>query len=156
MTKPPRNAKLPAKPDAPPDVEVLIENELRGKVQARDIASVTERILAITISDSFSGPLPHPKHLEHYDAIVTGGADRIFKMAEANNQANIDLQKDGLRATVIERFLGMGLGFAIFALLIGCAMWCILNGYSGWKAGIFLAPAVVGAVAMFMRDRNGK
>lgn len=32
--------------------------------------------------ESFSGPLPPPKHLAEYERILPGAAERIFRMAE--------------------------------------------------------------------------
>ncbi len=35
------------------------------------------------VHQSFSGPLPHPDLLRHYNEILPGVAERIFSMAEA-------------------------------------------------------------------------
>lgn len=50
--------------------------------QAKPPGVVQRFQLQASISQHFHGPLPPPELLEHYEKVLPGGAERIFKMAE--------------------------------------------------------------------------
>ncbi len=99
-------------------IEVAIEKALEGKIQKRDLPEVTRRITQIVVSEQFSGPMPHPKHLSEYDAILPGAAERILAMAERNLEHNMEMDKTVVAAEVADRKLGMVLAGGFFTLLI--------------------------------------
>ena len=43
------------------------------------------RTTAVAVSQSFSGPLPPPEVLEHYERIAPGTAERLLAMAESQS-----------------------------------------------------------------------
>jgi len=70
----------------------------------------------------FSGPLPSPDHLEKYNEILPGAADRIIKMAEKEQENRSKLQLVALRN---ERFKVSGsiiIGVGLLAVA-GIATW---------------------------------
>ena len=49
----------------------------------RAVASALQKVeVSAIISEKFAGPLPHPEHLQQYEAIQAGLADRIVTMTE--------------------------------------------------------------------------
>ncbi|TNW23707.1 DUF2335 domain-containing protein [Xylella fastidiosa subsp. pauca] len=71
---------------------------------------------------SWSGPLPAPDQLAHFDAVVPGAAERIIKMAEQEGEhsrevrmltvkAVIGLQRAGLISALMVATLGLCLSF---------------------------------------------
>ena len=49
----------------------------------RAVASALQKVeVSAIISEKFAGPLPHPEHLQQYEAIQPGLADRIVTMTE--------------------------------------------------------------------------
>ena len=50
-------------------------------VKKRQTVKSQQNHSQITAS-SWQGPLPHPKAVQQFDEIISGGAERIFKMAE--------------------------------------------------------------------------
>lgn len=71
--------------------------------------------------EQYSGPLPVPSHLEKYELILPGAAERIMAMAEAQSNhrrsietkvidSDISNSKWGLRFGFISGIFGMGLG----------------------------------------------
>lgn len=42
---------------------------------------------SLMISEHFSGPIPHPKHIAVYEKIVPGAADRIIRLRMAKSIA---------------------------------------------------------------------
>lgn len=154
MSKPP--AKRQSAPPKPrPTLEGEIEAALRDTVPTRQLHELTERVTQIAISEQYSGPIPHPRHLADYDAILPGAAERILKMAETNLDANIAIRDKALSAEVWEGRRGMNYGAGIFVLLIVCA--AVTNIWTGGVVvpGLFLGAAAIGGVTTLVKGRNG-
>lgn len=137
-------------------IEDLIEKELEGKVQRRDLVSVTQRITQIAVSEQFSGPMPHPKHFREYEAILPGAAERILSMAERNLSHNIEGSKTALNAEIDDRRRGMRFGALLFGSLIACAFVSVYLTTNPIVPGLFLGTAAIGGVAAFIKGRNGQ
>jgi hypothetical protein len=69
-------------------IEDAFERVLEGKVLKRELPEVARRLTQIAVSEQFSEPMPHPKHLREYDDILPGSAERILSMAERNLEHN--------------------------------------------------------------------
>ena len=69
--------------DIPDDgIEKKLEREIGSLVQSGQKKQIISRVQKIMAQEHFSGPLPHPRHLIEYDAILPGAAERILTMAE--------------------------------------------------------------------------
>lgn len=137
-------------------IEDAIERALEGKVAKRELPEVTRRITQIAVSEQFSGPMPHPKHLREYDDILPGAAERILSMAERNLEHNIDMDQKVVGAEVADRKLGMYLGAGLFGLLIVGAFATLFVTTNPVVPGLFLGTAAIGGVVAFIKGRNGK
>lgn len=51
-------------------------------------------------SARWQGPLPPPAALQQFDQILDGGAERIFKMAEAEQKHRIESEREALFANI--------------------------------------------------------
>lgn len=156
-----REPKVPSKPidqspEPPEIIEKQIERILEGKVQRKEITAVTARITEVIVSEQFSGPMPHPKHLREYEEILPGSADRILEMAESSLSHNIAMGAEALRAEVEDSKRGMRFGALLFALLIVCAFGSILLTDREIIPGMFLGAAAVGCIGAFIKGRNGR
>jgi uncharacterized membrane protein len=65
---------------------------------------------------TYSGPLPHPEILEHYDRIVPGGAERIFAQFESQSLHRQRIEYRVIRSNSFVQIFG-----AISALILGLA-----------------------------------
>jgi uncharacterized membrane protein len=65
---------------------------------------------------TYSGPLPHPEILEHYDRIVPGGAERIFAQFESQSSHRQKIEYRVIRSNSFVQIFG-----AISALILGLA-----------------------------------
>lgn len=137
-------------------IEDAIERVLEGKIARRDLTEVTRRITKIAVSEQFSGPMPHPKHLREYDDILPGAAERILSMAERNLEHNIGMDEKVVGAEIADRNLGMWLGGGLFALLIVGAFATLFVTSNPIVPGLFLGTAAIGGVVAFIRGRNGR
>ena len=137
-------------------IEDAIEQALEGKIQKRDLPEVTRRITQIVVSEKFSGPMPHPKHLSEYDAILPGAAERILAMSEKNLEHNMEMDKKVVAAEVADRKLGMVLAGGFFTLLILGAFASLFVNNSPVVPALFLGTAAIGGVAAFIKGRNSR
>ncbi|MBR2674038.1 MAG: DUF2335 domain-containing protein [Mogibacterium sp.] len=93
--------------------EIIEPSDPPEVVQVEDIPS---RILAIERRiESYSGPLPQPKHLRQYENVVPGAANRILEMAESEASHRHSFEKEMLRIESRDSLLG------IFFATILCA-----------------------------------
>lgn len=136
-------------------IEDAIEKELEGKVAKRDLPDVARRITEIAVSEQFSGPMPHPRHLKDYDDILPGAAERLLSMAERNLAHNVAMDQQVLAAEIADRKLGMILGASMFGLLIIGAFAALFVTDSAVVPGLFLGTAAIGGVVAFIKGRNG-
>lgn len=136
-------------------IEELIEQELEGKVQRRDLQAVTARITQIAVSEQFSGPMPHPKHLREYENTLPGSAERILSMAERTLDHNLNIHERGQLAEIEDTKRGMRYGAFLFGLLISCGFASIFFTDSEIVPGLFLGAAVIGGITAFIKGRNG-
>lgn len=113
-----------------------------------------ERLIEVVrVSQStFSGPLPPPEILAHYNDVVSDGAERIMKMAE--NQANhrMGLEKTAVRSQLSQSKKGQIFGFIIAILLIGSSVYSAISGHEG-LAKVLGGSTILGLVAMFVTGK---
>lgn len=137
-------------------IEDAIERVLEGKVAKRELPEVARRITGIAVSEQFSGPMPHPKHLREYEDILPGAAERILSMAERNLEHNLSMDQNVVDAEIADRKLGMWLGAGLFALMILTAFATLFVTSNPVVPGLFLGAAAIGGVVAFIRGRNGR
>lgn len=101
---------------------------------------------------SFKGPLPLPAHLEQYEQILPGLAERIVRMAEKSQDAATELNAIQVKATAftvrtgaVGYFLGVVFGFLIdFFLIVFTGIMVYLGkDVAAILSGLLAAAAVV-------------
>lgn len=137
-------------------IEDAIERALEGKVAKRELPDVARRITQIAVSEQFSGPMPHPRHLREYEDILPGAAERILLMAEQNLLHNITTHEKVVESEIADQTRGMWLGAGLFALLIVGAFASLFVTTDAWVPALFLGTAAIGGVVAFIRGRNGR
>ncbi len=103
--------------------------------------------------EHFSGPLPHPRHLIEYDAILPGAAERILTMAEKAQTHSAEMDRLIVQAQIDDQKRGMNYG--LIALLVILAL-AAAFGYLDRPiiAGLFLGAAVLGSIPVFVNGRK--
>ncbi len=135
-------------------LEEEIDRQIGDLVPQQARARIVERVTAVLVSERFSGPIAHPRHLREYEQIAPGSADRIITMAEKRNDHHIDMERKLSQAEIDDRKLGMICGAGLFALLIACALVAALFTLDGWISGAFLTATVLGGVGLFIKGRS--
>lgn len=156
MKKPPATAeKRTQRSTQPDDLREAIERAVADAIPARDTRRVVDRLETILVSEHHSGPLPHPSHLRDYADLIPDGPDRIMRMAERNLDHNIDLQDRALRAEIVDRRLGLALGWlSLVILVLGAVASVYLDAHPTVPIA-FLGASALGGVGMLIKGRNG-
>lgn len=151
--------KSPSDKEAASRLEEHIEAEVARRigslVQRGTRDQIVSQVAAIIEEETFSGPIPHPRHLQHYEEICPGAADRLIGMAEDIASFNIKASERAQEAQIADRTLGMKLGFAALCILITGAVVCALVGAEK-VAGVLVGAVALGTVGQFIRGRWGR
>lgn len=153
------NREGPSAPGAVSVSEGSLDQRLQTEIDKADdengdfVKKVASVVLGIVHEESFSGPLPHPKHLAEYDRVLPGAADRIIAMAEKEQTHRHDWENTSLKFDFSYSILGIVLGFLIALALLVLAYISSQAGHQN-VALAFLAASTVGMVASFIKGRS--
>lgn len=151
----PRSADSTPDPQEIEEVRERVEKEIGPLVPGSARRQVVERVTQIIVreEEQFVGPIPHPRHLEQYEAACPGAADRLIAMAEKVNDAQIELIKNGQRNEHSDRALGQQFGlFSLMAILAATVALGIF-GKPILASGV-LGMGAVGVIARFINGRQ--
>jgi len=119
-----------------------------------------EESLLASIEASFSGPLPPPQILEHYEKIIPGLANRIVNMAEEQGRHRRKMEGKIIEAQIldskeerIERRIGQILGFMIGFIALLISAYISING-SPITGSVIGGGALVSLVSVFVIGRR--
>lgn len=131
-----------------------IERQIGDLVSQKQREVIVAKMTSLMVSEHFSGPIAHPRHLRAYEEISPGAADRIISMAEKQQSHHINMDEKILAAETSDRKLGMFLGAGAFIALIVCALFSAIMTDSNVIPGMFLGTAAIGGVSLFIRGRQ--
>jgi uncharacterized membrane protein len=140
--------------------EATTEGELRNRIerQISPIVSVAqrnqiiERVTRIVSQEFFRGPIAHPRHLEHYERICPGSADRIIAMAEKEQEFRSNLETQAQADETADRKRGMYCGFVAFLSLVAGGSFSAYLGLP-WLAAGFIGVGVLSVAGLFVHGR---
>jgi uncharacterized membrane protein len=116
-------------------------NESRGPVQV--------------LRAEFSGPLPPPKAMADYENVVSGSAERILAMAEAQAAHRREMEKTVIKGNIRSQFWGLGAAFVIVIIGIGAGTFLIYSGKNGYGLAVILAE-LSAMVAVFIWGKQSQ
>lgn len=106
------------------------------------------------VSVEWSGPLPPPAALKHFDQIIPGGADRILRMVEQEQLHRLAIEQTSTEANIQSHRRGQLLGAGIGLLAIVAA---VANSYLGgpWQVSVALVGVpILGVAQALIRGRK--
>ncbi|KVQ12026.1 hypothetical protein WJ99_13865 [Burkholderia ubonensis] len=137
-----------------------------GKFEIADEQRLTETVRRIVKSEMFSGPIAHPKHIEHYEKVYPGAAKIIFDQFQANaeharrmEERSMVIQERGLdfqardNATAFARDKrGQWIAAGLFVIGIAAAL---AFGYmkQPWVAGGIVTTLLVAVIGGYLTGR---
>jgi uncharacterized membrane protein len=102
------------------------------------------------VAQQWTGPLPPPAALEHFDRVIPNGADRIMKMIEQEQAHRIAYENETLTAVKGDNKRGHYIGAIACFGALGGAIYTASIGVH-WSIPIaFLSLPVVGMIKAFM------
>jgi uncharacterized membrane protein len=98
----------------------------------------------------YSGPLPHPEILGGYEKVLPGSADRVFKMAEKQQDHRISIENKLVNAENQRGFAGLIFGFLIATCGLAGSVYLGSNGNTA-ASGILSGGTLASLVAVFVK-----
>ena len=105
------------------------------------------------VAQQFSGPIPPPAILEHYNAIIPNGAERIFIMAEKEQEHRQTIEKSIVKSDNQEAKRGMIFAFIVVILLLLGSFYLTINDYKISGLATILTT-IVSISALFIYGRK--
>jgi uncharacterized membrane protein len=112
------------------------------KFQPQSSGGPVQTLIMVEASQ-FSGPLPPPALLEHYNTIHPGAADRIIRMAEEQGSHRREMEKLELQANNAVQTRGPVLGFILAMTAVIGGIWLISRGMA--VTGLVSLISAIGA-----------
>lgn len=123
-----------------------MKKEERNLPKAKDGASDFGLLAA---AYSYSGPLPPPSQLKQYDDLVKDGAERIFKMAEKQQNHRLRLESEVIRSDLKQRKRGQKFGLFVAVLALFLSGFLAYLGHD-FVAGVISSSTLIGIVSVFV------
>lgn len=146
-----------SRPPSQPEPQGSAEPEFIGKATEylrpllRDPNQAPRAAAAIISTvEMFSGPLPHPQHLEKYEALVPGSAREILDMAKGEQSHRHKMQS----LEMIYPYLGWFSGTVGFLTCVTGAIYLGTIDHDLLAGGLVAVP-VLGVVGWFVHSRIG-
>jgi len=133
----------PSGPEVAARVAELLRPLLRNPAEAPQIVA---RVVEVT--ESFSGPMPHPRHLQAYDKIVPGSGREILSMARVEQTHRHHMQK----LEMIYPYLGWLSGTVGFLVCVIGAGYLAMNNHEAVAGGMLGVPSL-GVIGWFIKAR---
>jgi uncharacterized membrane protein len=134
-------------------LQAEVEREIGSIVPQQQREQVIARVTAIMRREEFRGPIAHPDHLDRYEKICPGAADRIISMAEREQQFRIDVLTKSQDDDTLDRKRGMYCGLAAFLALVSGGVVCAFWGHL-YLGAAFVAVGALSAAAVFVHGRQ--
>jgi uncharacterized membrane protein len=134
--------------DIPEEVRELIPESVLKTLKPNDLALIIQRV------QTFSGPLPHPELLGKYGDIKQDFPERIVKMAENHNSADIRTKDRFSFAMSFAAISGTVFSFLLGISGVGAGIWLAQIGYSGASIAAIIggiAPILIASLRNFSK-----
>jgi uncharacterized membrane protein len=103
----------------------------------------------LSVSASFSGPLPPPEILARYNDAVPDAAERIIAMAEKQAEHRMGLESRVIDADIRRANAGVVAGFLVALAFLGGSVFLVFTGHT--QAGVIVGSLdLVGLVSVFV------
>ena len=126
--------------DIPEDIRIILEGCENKKAVLQ----------TLSILESFTGPIPHPKILKEYTDVFPEAPERIFAMAESQQSHRMNLEKSVINGDIKRADTGLILGFVLF-LMFGAGSILLLSIGKDMQGYALLGTSLIGGIGNFIR-----
>ena len=127
----------------------VILTELLSKLPEEQRVEIKRELVSFSMESSFSGPLPPPSILLHYDNIIPNGAERIIKMTEEQSKHRLQIEDHAVKEQLDQSKRGQNYGFIIGLAGLLAAVVLSVTGHDA-VAGIIGGSTLLGMVTVFV------
>jgi uncharacterized membrane protein len=115
-----------------------------------------ERLQGTIVAQHFSGPLPPPSVLEHYERILPGAAERIITKFEHQTEHRLEIEKSVIRTSNFKEIAGLFCGFIVAMTTIGGGIYTAILGHSLLGGSLSFAglAVLVGAFITWQKTKK--
>lgn len=110
-------------------------------------------VARVNFQQQYVGPVPPPAIMEKMEAVLPGAADRIFTMAEKDQDAQNAFYKTREANTHNEAITALWMAFIICIVFTLCGTTLVLQGYVKTGA-VLLGTTLTGVVGSFLYRRR--
>ena len=143
------------------DKPIVVQAETEGDSPSVEEASETT---VVATQYQYQGPLPHPDHLEQYERILPGAAERFFKMLEKEQDHRLKIaeqeneREEATHAKIVDTVMtnekrGQYMGFIISIFVLITAIILAFKGSPASGAGLGVA-VIAGLTSIFWKMHN--
>lgn len=143
----------PSRPLPAPTLEQKLEEALADVVSEEERTVVTRVVREIVQHEAYLGPIPHPEHLERYESILPGAADRLIAMAEKEQEHKNRWESRALIGELFYSTAGLALGFIVSISLIAGSIYCAITEHETVALAL-VGAAAIGLVPALIRGRE--
>lgn len=101
----------------------------------------------------WQGPLPSPEHLERFNRVVSGSAERLIRMAEKQQDHRMGLEKKVSSSQTRQSALGQIFALVICLAILGVGAFAISKGFPAAGATI-VTGTIVGMAYVFITGKR--
>ena len=110
----------------------------RGGLNKNQVEQIArQQVMGVQVS--YSGPLPPPEILEHFDRIVPGGAERIFAQFESQSARRQKIEVRVINSNTFVQIFGAVSALILGTIAIGGGLYLVHEGKSLGGFGAFFA-----------------
>lgn len=137
----------------PAEVADVVPEELKDIVNdltKKGDKETAIRIMSFVAEEHYSGALPHPRLIAQFKEVMPDAPERIFRMAEKQQDHRIHLEKTVIEGDVKRADLGLVLGFILF-IVFGVGGIILLYVGKQIEGYVALGTSIAGGVVNFIR-----
>lgn len=149
-----KNQKLPTQTDVEGAVvsQGLDKNENPLVLESGVAKAIRIEVRKAIVSESYSGPMPKPDHMDRYNQIVPGAAKDILEEFKANGAHSRKVELIAVKGAVDNDSRGQWMAFFLVALGFGLVAYlATIN--QGIVAGIVAGTLLVAVIAGFLSKK---
>jgi len=124
-------------------------SELVGNLPEKEKKEALIIAKKLTISHSFSGPLPHPSIIEGYNKNVENAGERVFIMAEKEQAHRISIENYAIKKELQQKNRGQVFAFTLGMTGLLTATGLAIYGHDA-IAGVFATTTIGGLATAFV------
>lgn len=135
-----------------------IKKEIISLIRDRDLSDKEKerRITDMLNAESYSGPVPPPSYLEGYRSVIPDAPERFLRMAETEQTANLELQKNladaqksNVRNAYRANLMSQIFAFILIVIFVAAGVYLTETGHDT-VGGIIFGTTIVGVAGLFI------